>query len=59
MSNTKKRQYSADPTFNAIQELIFLYRKCQKEKEKWGDSPVDMEYFIDWLVGEGWSFDEN
>ncbi len=53
-----KRLKSSDPTFNAIQELIFQYRKCQRQRAKWTDQPVDLEYFIDWLVAEGWSFDE-
>lgn len=53
-----KRIKTSDPTFNAIQELIFQYRKCEKEKARRDDSPVDLEYFMDWLVEQGWSYDE-
>lgn len=52
------RVKTANPTFNAIQELILQYRKCETEKAKWSDTPVDLEYFIDWLVENGWSYDE-
>ena len=53
-----KRIKSSDPTFNAIQELIYQYRRCERQYAKVSDSPVDLAYFIDWLVEEGWSYDE-
>jgi hypothetical protein len=34
-----------------VEELIRLFRECEADKAKWGDSPVDLEYFIDWLEG--------
>lgn len=35
-----------------IETLITLFRKCEREKARWGDNPVDLEYFIDWLESE-------
>lgn len=39
-------------TSKTIEEIIKLFRQCEKEKWRWGDNRVDLEYFIDWLEAQ-------